>query len=157
MHVQLVWVIFKFFLIAGCNGSLGYWQSLATRESNKQHQWYCVPKESQVPIHYDLNHHNLCMTERMVHSEKRDTTTQEEPKQENQPPTKTNTHNQTENNRRHRRETWRWNGPNALSPSPPANSPITTNKWYAVKHTKASLNRWRPQSEYTTLHCKEFK
>ena len=57
-------------------------QSLATRESNKQHQWYCVPKESQVPIHYDLSHHNLCMTERMVHSEKRDTTTQEEPKQE---------------------------------------------------------------------------
>ena len=73
---------FYFFLIAGCNGSLGYWQSLATRESNKQHQWYCVPKESQVPIHYDLSHHNLCMTERMVHSEKRDTTTQEEPKQE---------------------------------------------------------------------------
>ena len=73
---------FFFFLIAGCNGSLGYWQSLATRESNKQHQWYCVPKESQVPIHYDLSHHNLCMTERMVHSEKRDTTTQEEPKQE---------------------------------------------------------------------------
>ena len=71
-----------FFLIAGCNGSLGYWQSLATRETNKQHQWYCVPKESQVPIHYDLSHHNLCMTERMVHSEKRDTTTQEEPKQE---------------------------------------------------------------------------
>ena len=72
-----------FFLIAGCNGSLGYWQSLATRESNKQHQWYCVPKESQVPIHYDLSHHNLCMTERMVLSENRDTTTQEEPKQEN--------------------------------------------------------------------------
>ena len=56
-----------FFLIAGCIGSLGYWQSLATRESNKQHQWYCIPKESQVPIHYDLSHHNLCMTERMVH------------------------------------------------------------------------------------------
>ena len=72
-----------FFLIAGCNGSLGYWQSLATRESNKQHQWYCVPKESQAPIHYDLSHHNLCMTERMVLSENRDTTTQEEPKQEN--------------------------------------------------------------------------
>ena len=33
-----------FFLIAGCNGSLGYWQSLATRETNKQHQWYCVPE-----------------------------------------------------------------------------------------------------------------
>ena len=56
-----------FFLIAGCIGSLGYWQSLATRESKKQHQWYCIPKESQVPIHYDLRHHNLCMTERMVH------------------------------------------------------------------------------------------
>ena len=25
-------LIFFFFLIAGCNGSLGYWQSLATRE-----------------------------------------------------------------------------------------------------------------------------
>ena len=47
-----------FFLIAGCIGSLGYWQSLATRESNKQHQWYCIPKESQVPIHYDLSHHD---------------------------------------------------------------------------------------------------
>ena len=95
-----------FFLIAGCNGSLGYWQSLATRESNKQHQWYCVPKESQVPIHYDLSHHNLCMTERMVHSEKRETTTQEKPKQENTShQQKTNTHNQTENNRRHRGET----------------------------------------------------
>ena len=58
---------FYFFLIAGCIGSLGYWQSLATRESNKQHQWYCVPEESQVPIHYDLSHHNLCMTEHMVH------------------------------------------------------------------------------------------
>ena len=56
-----------FFLIAGCIGSLGYWQSLAKRESKKQHQWYCIPKESQVPIHYDLRHHNLCMTERMVH------------------------------------------------------------------------------------------
>ena len=56
-----------FFLIAGCIGSQGYWQSLATRESKKQHQWYCIPKESQVPIHYDLRHHNLCMTERMVH------------------------------------------------------------------------------------------
>ena len=33
-----------FFLIAGCIGSLGYWQSLATRESKTQHQWYCVPK-----------------------------------------------------------------------------------------------------------------
>ena len=55
------------FLIAGCIGSLGYWQSLATRESKTQHQWYCIPKESQVPIHYDLRHHNLCMTERMVH------------------------------------------------------------------------------------------
>ena len=56
-----------FFLIAGCIGSLGYWQSLATRESKTQHQWYCIPKESQVPIHYDLRHHNLCMTWRMVH------------------------------------------------------------------------------------------
>ena len=37
-----------FFLIAGCIGSLGYWQSLAKRESKKQHQWYCIPKESQV-------------------------------------------------------------------------------------------------------------
>ena len=58
---------FFFFLIAGCIGSLGYWQSLATRESKTQHQWYCIPKESQVPIHYDLRHHNLCMTWRMVH------------------------------------------------------------------------------------------
>ena len=145
-----------FFLIAGCNGSLGYWQSLATRESNKQHQWYCVPKESQVPIHYDLSHHNLCMTERMVHKrEKRHNNTRRTKARRHQPTTKTNTHNQTQNNRRHRGETWRWNGPNALSPSPPANSPITTNKWYAVIHTKACLNRWHPQSEYTTLHCKD--
>ena len=93
-------VVDFFFLIAGCNGSLGYWQSLATRESNKQHQWYCVPKESQVPIHYDLSHHNLCMTERMVHKrEKRHHNTKQKPK------TKTNTHNQTQNNRRHRGET----------------------------------------------------
>ena len=62
--VVVVVVVCFFFLIAGCNGSLGYWQSLATSESNTQHQWYCVPKESQVPTHYDLSHHNLCMTGR---------------------------------------------------------------------------------------------
>ena len=78
-----------FFLIAGCIGSLGYWQSLATRESNKQHQWYCVPKESQVPIHYDLSHHNLCMTERMVHKrEKRHNNTRKTKARKHQPPTK---------------------------------------------------------------------
>ena len=82
-------------------------------------------------------------------SEKRNTTRQEEPKQENtnQPTTKTNTQHQTQNRRQHRGETWRWNGPNALSTSPQANSPITTNKWYAVIHTKACLHRWQPQSE----------
>ena len=95
-----------FFLIAGCNGSLGYWQSLATRESNKQHQWYCVPKESQAPIHYDLSHHNLCMTERMVHKrEKRHNNTRKTKARRHQPTTKTNTHHQTQNNRRHRGET----------------------------------------------------
>ena len=95
-----------FFLIAGCNGSLGYWQSLATRESNKQHQWYCVPKESQVPIHYDLSHHNLCMTERMVHKrEKRHNNTRKTKARKHQPTTKTNTHNQTQNHRQHRGET----------------------------------------------------
>ena len=95
-----------FFLIAGCNGSLGYWQSLATRESNKQHQWYCVPKESQAPIHYDLSHHNLCMTERMVHKrEKRHNNTRKTKARRHQPTPKTNTHNQTQNNRRHRGET----------------------------------------------------
>ena len=95
-----------FFLIVGCNGSLGYWQSLATRESNKQHQWYCVPKESQVPIHYDLSHHNLCMTERMVHKrEKRHNNTRKTKARKHQPTTKTNTHNQTQNHRQHRGET----------------------------------------------------
>ena len=95
-----------FFLIAGCNGSLGYWQSLATRESNKQHQWYCVPKESQVPIHYDLSHHNLCMTERMVHKrEKRHNNTRTTKARKHQPTTKTNTHNQTQNHRQRRGET----------------------------------------------------
>ena len=95
-----------FFLIAGCNGSLGYWQSLATRESNKQHQWYCVPKESQAPIHYDLSHHNLCMTERMVHKrEKRHNNTRTTKARKHQPTTKTNTHNQTQNHRQHRGET----------------------------------------------------
>ena len=80
---------FFFFLIAGCIGSLGYWQSLATRESNKQYQWYCVPKESQVPIHYDLSHHNLCMTERMVHKrEKRHNNTRKTKARKHQPPTK---------------------------------------------------------------------
>ena len=97
---------FFFFLIAGCNGSLGYWQSLATRESNKQHQWYCVPKESQVPIHYDLSHHNLCMKERMVHKrEKRHNNTRKTKARKHQPTTKTNTHNQTQNHRQHRGET----------------------------------------------------
>ena len=67
VHSAFGYLHLFFFLIAGCIGSLGYWQSLATRESKKQHQWYCIPKESQVPIHYDLRHHNLCMTERMVH------------------------------------------------------------------------------------------
>ena len=100
------WQEIFFFLIAGCNGSLGYWQSLATRESNKQHQWYCVPKESQVPIHYDLSHHNLCMTERMVHKrEKRHNNTRKTKARRHQPTPKTNTHNQTQNNRRHRGET----------------------------------------------------
>ena len=95
-----------FFLIAGCNGSPGYWQSLATRESNKQHQWYCVPKESQVPIHYNLIHQNLCMTERMVHKrEKRHTNTRKTKARKHQPPTKTNTHNQTQNHRQHQGET----------------------------------------------------
>ena len=97
---------FFFFLIAGCIGSLGYWQSLATRELNKQHQRYCVPKESQVPIHYDLSHHNLCMTERMVHRrEKRHNNTRKTKARKHQPPTKTNTHNQTQNHRQHRGET----------------------------------------------------
>ena len=39
-----------FFLLAGCIGSRGYWQSFTKRELNKQHQRYCVPKESQVPV-----------------------------------------------------------------------------------------------------------
>ena len=39
-----------FFLLRGCDGSRGYWQSLTKRELNKQHQWYCVPEESQVSI-----------------------------------------------------------------------------------------------------------
>ena len=41
---------------------------------------------------------------------------------------KPNTHNQTKNHRQHRGETWKWNGPNALSTSPPPYSPITANK-----------------------------
>ena len=104
VNFQEVFVFF--FLIAGCNGSLGYWQSLATRESNKQHQWYCFPKESQVPIHYDLSHHNLCMTERMVHKrERRHNNTRRTKARKHQPTTKTNTHNQTQNHRQHRGET----------------------------------------------------
>ena len=96
----------NFFLIAGCNGSLGYWQSLATRESKKQHQWYCIPKESQVPIHYDLRHHNLCMTERMVHKrEKKHNKTRRNKAGKHQPTTKTNTQHQTQNRRQHRGET----------------------------------------------------
>ena len=39
-----------FFLLAGCDGSRGYWQSLTKRELNKQHQRYCVSEKSQVPI-----------------------------------------------------------------------------------------------------------
>ena len=52
-HAFKTKIYYYFFLIAGCIGSLGYWQSLATRELNKQHQWYCVPKESQ-------GAHSLC-------------------------------------------------------------------------------------------------
>ena len=79
-----------FFLIAGCVGSLGYWQSLAKRESKKQHQWYCIPKESQVPIHSDLRHHNLCMTERMVHKRgKKHNKTRSTKAGKHQPTTKT--------------------------------------------------------------------
>ena len=66
----------------------------------------CVPKESQVPIHYDLIHHNLCMTERMVHKrEKRHNNTRKTKARKHQPTTKTNTHNQTQNHRQHRGET----------------------------------------------------
>ena len=43
-------VICLFFLIAGCNGSLGYWQSLATRESNKQHLGHEY-SDSQFEVH----------------------------------------------------------------------------------------------------------
>ena len=97
---------FFFFLIAGCIGSLGYWQSLATRESKTQHQWYCIPKESQAPIHYDLRHHNLCMTERMVHKRvKKHNTTRRTKARKHQPTTTTNTQHQTQNRRQHRGET----------------------------------------------------
>ena len=49
-----VMVARDFFLLAGCNGSRGYWQSLTKRELNKQHQRYCVPKRVKCPFHYDL-------------------------------------------------------------------------------------------------------
>ena len=108
-NVDIRWSDLKdnfFFLIAGCIGSLGYWQSLATRESKKQHQWYCIPKESQVPIHYDLRHHNLCMTDRMVHwREKKHNKTRRTKAGKHQPTTKTNTQHQTQNRRQHRGET----------------------------------------------------
>ena len=32
LHLQTLWHTLNFFLLAGCNGSLGYWQSLTKRE-----------------------------------------------------------------------------------------------------------------------------